>query len=190
MGIQVVYVPIGVGTYHMETAADLFARSAAALKKISDDVVVPEKVLLTVDEAAAYLTGKNPDLVILQNITFANAAYASEVLRRFDCPITLWTLREPVIDGGRLRSNSLTGAYSAANTIAANARYATSAPRVLARKKPVLDTGWASAISSVPDSTSRRNARIVTNTANTPPQVKNADRPASRAMRVASPNWW
>ena len=119
MGIQVVYVPIGVGTYHMETAADLFARSAAALKKISDDVVVPEKVLLTVDEAASYLTGKNPDLVILQNITFANAAYASEVLRRFDCPITLWTLREPVIDGGRLRSNSLTGAYSAANTIAA-----------------------------------------------------------------------
>ena len=119
MGIQVVYVPIGVGTYHMETAADLFNRSAAALKKISDDVVVPEKVLLTVDEVASYLTGKDPDLVILQNITFANAAYASEVLRRFDCPITLWTLREPVIDGGRLRSNSLTGAYSAANTITA-----------------------------------------------------------------------
>lgn len=119
MGIQVVYVPIGVGTYHMETAADLFQRSVAALKNISGDVVVPEKVLLTVDEVAAYLTGKNPDLVILQNVTFANAAYASEVLRRFDCPITLWTLREPVIDGGRLRSNSLTGAYSAANTITA-----------------------------------------------------------------------
>ena len=118
MGIQVVYVPIGVGTYHMETAADLFARSAAALKKISDDVVVPEKVLLTVDEAAAYLTGKNPDLVILQNITFANAAYTQEVLRRFpDVPILLWGLREPVIDGGRLRLNSLTGSYSAANTI-------------------------------------------------------------------------
>ena len=119
MGMQVVYVPIGVGTYHMETAADLFQRSVAALKNISGDVVVPEKVLLTVDEVAAYLTGKNPDLVILQNVTFANAAYASEVLRRFDCPITLWTLREPVIDGGRLRSNSLTGAYSAANTITA-----------------------------------------------------------------------
>ena len=62
MGIQVVYVPIGVGTYHMETAADLFNRSAAALKKISGDVVVPEKVLLTVDEVASYLTGKDPDL--------------------------------------------------------------------------------------------------------------------------------
>jgi L-fucose isomerase-like protein len=29
----------------------------------------------------------------------------------------LWTLREPVIDGGRLRLNSLTGAYSAANML-------------------------------------------------------------------------
>ena len=31
----------------------------------------------------------------------------------------LWTLREPVIDGGRLRLNSLTGAYSAANALRA-----------------------------------------------------------------------
>lgn len=119
MGIQVVYVPIGVGTYHMETAADLFSRSVATLKEISKDVVCPDAVLLTVDAVADYLKDKNPDLVILQNITFANAAYASEVLRRFDCPILLWTLREPVIDGTRLRSNSLTGAYSAANTICA-----------------------------------------------------------------------
>ncbi len=119
MSIQILYVPIGVGTYHMETAADLFNRSVAALKEISQDVVVPEKVLLTVDEVSDFVKDKNPDLVILQNITFANAAYASEVLRRFDCPLVLWTLREPVIDGGRLRSNSLTGAYSAANTITA-----------------------------------------------------------------------
>ena len=117
--LQIVYVPIGVGTYHMETAADLFSRSVKALKEISGDVVVPEKVLLTVDEVADFVKDKTPDLIVLQNITFANAAYASEILRRFDCPLVLWTLREPVIDGGRLRSNSLTGAYSAANTITA-----------------------------------------------------------------------
>lgn len=119
MAIQVVYVPIGVGTYHMETAADLFNRSVATLKELHKEVVCPSEVLLTVDAVAEYLSDKQPDLVILQNITFANAAYASEVLRRFDCPVLLWTLREPVIDGGRLRSNSLTGAYSAANTICA-----------------------------------------------------------------------
>ena len=65
------------------------------------------------------MQGLEPDLIVFQNLTFANAAYMSEVLRRFDCPMLLWTLREPVIDGGRLRLNSLTGAYSAANTLRA-----------------------------------------------------------------------
>lgn len=119
MKYQVVYVPIGVGTYHMETAQNQFERSVALLKSLSQDVICPEKVILTVDELGAYLDTVNPDLVILQNITFANAAYASEVAKRFTCPLLLWTLREPVIDGGRLRSNSLTGAYSAANAITA-----------------------------------------------------------------------
>ncbi len=119
MKFQVVYVPIGVGTYEMVTAHEQFDRSVKLLHSIDESVVVPGDILLTVDAVADYLSDKTPDLVILQNITFANAAYASEVLRRFDCPILLWTLREPVIDGGRLRSNSLTGAYSAANAICA-----------------------------------------------------------------------
>ena len=71
---------------------------------------------------AEYLEGRNPDLIVFQNLTFANAAYMGEVLRRFNCPIVLWTLREPVIDGGRLRLNSLTGAYSAANMLTAFGR--------------------------------------------------------------------
>ncbi len=41
-------------------------------------------------------------------------------MHRFpEVPVLLWTLREPVIDGGRLRLNSLTGAYSAAGAIKA-----------------------------------------------------------------------
>ena len=76
-------------------------------------------MLLTMDKLRAFLDCVQPDLVIFQNLTFANAAYMSEVLRRFSCPMLLWTLREPVIDGGRLRLNSLTGAYSAANALAA-----------------------------------------------------------------------
>lgn len=119
MAFQVLYVPIGVGTYHMETAHDQFERSKALLSSLSDSVIFPDDILLTVDALAGYLTGKKPDLVVLQNITFANAAFASEVLKRFSCPIVLWTLREPVVDGTRLRLNSLTGAYSAANAICA-----------------------------------------------------------------------
>ena len=114
-----VYIPVGVPTYHMETAQDQFERSCAMLRSVDPDIVCPDDKLLGVDQLRAFLDNLSPDLVIFQNLTFANAAMMSEVLRRFDCPVLLWTLREPVIDGGRLRLNSLTGAYSAANTLQA-----------------------------------------------------------------------
>ncbi len=119
MAFQVAYVPIGVGTFHLESAQEQFDRSVEMLKGLSTDCAVPDKMLLTIEDLDAYLETVDPDLIVLQNVTFANAAYASEVLRRTSCPIVLWTLREPVIDGTRLRLNSLTGAYSAGNAIAA-----------------------------------------------------------------------
>ena len=119
MAFQVAYVPIGVGTFHLESAQIQFEKSIEMLKGLSENCVFPEKMLLSIGDLNAYLDTIDPDLIVLQNITFANAAYASEVLKRFDCPITLWTLREPVIDGTRLRLNSLTGAYSAGNAITA-----------------------------------------------------------------------
>ena len=114
-----VYVPVGVPTFHMESAQDAFERSAAALKAMDGDFVCPQEKLLSLDALRAYLDPLAPDLIVFQNLTFANAAYMAEVLRRTSCPVVLWTLREPVIDGGRLRLNSLTGAYSAANTLRA-----------------------------------------------------------------------
>ena len=94
-------------------------RSVKLLRGVDENFAVPDKMLLSLDELRAYMDGLQPDLIVFQNLTFANAAYMAEVLRRFDCPLLLWTLREPVIDGGRLRLNSLTGAYSAANTLRA-----------------------------------------------------------------------
>ena len=115
-----VYVPVGVPTFHLESAQDQFDRSAAMLRGLDPGFACPEKMLLTLEDLRTYLDGLQPDLLVFQNLTFANAAYMSEVLRRFpDCPVLLWTLREPVIDGGRLRLNSLTGAYSAANALRA-----------------------------------------------------------------------
>ena len=117
MGFQIAYVPVGVGTFHLESAQAQFDASVRLLNELSDDVVCPDGMLLTIEALTGFLKDLHPDLIIFQNITFANAAYASEVLKRFSAPIVLWTLREPVIDGGRLRLNSLTGAYSAANAI-------------------------------------------------------------------------
>ena len=116
---QIAYVPIGVPTFHLESAQNEFDKSVALIKSLTDACVFPKEMLLSIDLLDAFLEECQPDLVILQNITFANAAYASEVLKKLDCPILLWTLREPAIDGGRLRLNSLTGAYSAANAIKA-----------------------------------------------------------------------
>ena len=115
---QIAYIPVGVPTFHLESAEKEFKDSIALLSSLCENVKVPSEMLLSLDKLSAFLDEIDPDLIVLQNITFANAAYASEVMHRFSSvPILLWTLREPAIDGGRLRLNSLTGAYSAAGVI-------------------------------------------------------------------------
>ena len=117
-----VYIPVGVPTFHLESAGDLFERSVKILRSIDPDFTVPDDMLLSVDAMSEYISDLCPDLIVFQNLTFANAAYMTEVVSRFDCPVLLWTLREPVIDGTRLRLNSLTGAYSAANAMRLSGR--------------------------------------------------------------------
>lgn len=117
MAFKSVYIPIGVGTFHLESAQRLFEESCKLLRSVDADIVTPDEMLLTVDKLKDFISGLDADLVVVQNLTFANAAYISEVLHHFDCPVLLWTLREPVIDGTRLRLNSLTGAFSAATTM-------------------------------------------------------------------------
>ena len=112
---NVIFVPIGVPTFHMESARAEFDKSVTMIKSLTDAGIYPESPLLSTEDLKNFINDKNPDLVILQNTTFANSAYAGEVVKAFNCPIILWTLREPIIDGGRLRLNSLTGAYSAGN---------------------------------------------------------------------------
>lgn len=118
MKLQTAYFPIGVPTFHLESAGEEFKKSVSLLKSIDSEVKVPSEMLLSIDKLKEFASSVKPDLAIVQNITFANAAYITELLKMFDCPVLLWTLREPVIDGGRLRLNSLTGAFSAGNALA------------------------------------------------------------------------
>lgn len=114
---DIIYLPVGVPTFHLESAQAEFEKSVKLLKETEKDILVPDEMLLSIDKLEAFIRDKNPALVIVQNITFANGEYIAQVLRQFDCHVLLWTLREPVIDGGRLRLNSLTGAFSAANML-------------------------------------------------------------------------
>ena len=120
--IKIIYIPIGVPTFHLESARRAFDHTVKLLKTIDPDILCPEDMLLSLDSLTAFLQGKDPDLAIVQNVTFANAAYISQVLRESSCPVLLWTLREPDSGGGRLCLNSLTGAFSAGNTMAAMGR--------------------------------------------------------------------
>ena len=111
-----VYLPVGVPTFHLETAQAQFEASVQLLGSIDPNIIVPGEPLLSIEAVRAFLEGKQPDLIIYQNVTFAHAAYATEVMRQTDAPLLLWTLAEPEGDGGRLKLNSLTGAFSAGHT--------------------------------------------------------------------------
>ena len=116
--MKILYIPIGVGTYHMETASAAVEASCALLKSIDPGVFCPKQILLSSDVVAVFIGDQDPDLVILQNVTFANAAYTEEVLSRVSCPIVIWTLREPEGPAGsRLKLNALTGAFASAYTV-------------------------------------------------------------------------
>ncbi len=110
--LKILYLPIGVPTFHMPSAQAMFEASKTLLKSIDHELIMPETMLLSINDLSQFMLNKHADLVIVQHVTFANSAYMTEILRRTDAPIVLWTLREPAIDGGRLRLNSLTGAFS------------------------------------------------------------------------------
>ena len=72
MSFQAAYIPIGVGTFHLESAQNEFEKSIQLLKSLTEDGVYPDKMLLTLDDLNEFLDGIHPDLIVLQNITFAN----------------------------------------------------------------------------------------------------------------------
>ncbi len=122
MSFKSVYLPIGVPTFDLAAAKKVFDASAALLKSLDEKVAVPGEMLLGLDKLDGFIKDADADLAIIQNVTFANGAYASALLRKLDCPVLLWTPEEPEPDTGRLKLNTLTGALSAGNTLTAFGR--------------------------------------------------------------------
>ena len=121
---SIVYVPVGVGTFHMETAGQAFRDTCALLRSLAEEaglqegtLKIPEAILFSSAEVDAWMSDKDSSLVILQNVTFANAGYTEKLLAHTKAPVLIWTLRDPAADGGRLKLNALTGAFAAANRL-------------------------------------------------------------------------
>ena len=75
---QTVYLPIGVPTFHLESARKEFRDCAALLGRIcggtDSSCCVPEDILLSLESLHAFMDELTPDLIILQNVTFAKAS--------------------------------------------------------------------------------------------------------------------
>ncbi|GHV00060.1 fucose isomerase [Bacteroidia bacterium] len=119
MKLKVLFLPNARLTFSQPDAEAKMTGSRELLARVFGEVIAPEG-LLTSPEMVGEEADRQvapPDLVVYQTTTFIGADFMAEITRRFDCPIVVWSVREPSIDGGRLKLNSLTGAFSAANIL-------------------------------------------------------------------------
>ncbi|MDR1667542.1 MAG: hypothetical protein LBS03_07625 [Bacteroidales bacterium] len=115
---KIVFLPLARTTFSMSDAEDNFKKSCILLENLVGKVCRPAELLTSPEMLSAFAdTVKAPDLVIYQCTTFIGGDFVSEITRRFCCPVVVWSLREPSIDGKRLKLNSLTGAFSAGNSL-------------------------------------------------------------------------
>ena len=118
MNSKIVFLPLARLTFSMPDATENFNKSCQLLDGLVENLQRPQEMLTSPEMLGEYLsTVSSPDLVIYQCTTFIGGDFVTEITRRFNCPVIVWSLREPTIDGGRLKLNSLTGAFSAGNSL-------------------------------------------------------------------------
>lgn len=89
-GFDVLFIPVGISNFHLPSAKDQFVRSCAQVRALCPGAQCPPEPLLDMESLEGWLEGKQPDLVIFLNLTFANGAYAAQAARRFACPLVVF----------------------------------------------------------------------------------------------------
>ncbi|MCP4756707.1 MAG: fucose isomerase, partial [Proteobacteria bacterium] len=101
-----------------------FAESKAeqawqSLQSIEADIVGTKKLLYdgqALENAVAAFENPKPDLLLIVQATFTDAAATVEFVRRLGIPVVIWSFPEPR-EGGRLRLNSFCGLNLAAHAL-------------------------------------------------------------------------
>jgi L-fucose isomerase-like protein len=118
MDIKVAFFPLARTTFFMPSAEENFAKSCDILEGLFSNLSKPKELITSPGMLGEFAdTISKPDLIIYQCSTFIGGDFVTELTNRFNCPIIVWAVREPSIDGGRLKLNSLTGAFSAGNSL-------------------------------------------------------------------------
>jgi L-fucose isomerase-like protein len=118
MNIKVAFIPLARTTFFMPSAEENFTKSCDMLGGIFSNLIKSKELITSPEMLGEFAdTILQPDLIIYQCSTFIGGDFVTELTNRFNCPIIVWAVREPSIDGGRLKLNSLTGAFSAGNSL-------------------------------------------------------------------------
>ncbi|GIP31557.1 hypothetical protein [Paenibacillus sp. J2TS4] len=124
--MNLAFLPLARPTFDIETANTYFAQSCELLKQQVDGCRLPEGLLMSPEEAGAFLrqaaAETELDAVLVQATTFIDARFILEIMDATEAPILLWGVREPRVNGTRLSLNSMTGINNLANSLVAKGR--------------------------------------------------------------------
>ena len=109
--LNIAFLPIARTTFDLDYARE---KTTAAFKQLSKEAfeILGSEYLITdaagVQEAILGLDGKDIDLLLVFQATFADSSMVMELAQAIDAPLFLWAVPEPHT-GGRLRLNSMCG---------------------------------------------------------------------------------
>ncbi len=121
---RIAFFPIVRVQFDVPLAEQMIQAARENLQKAGFELVGPQKPvsdLASVQAALAELTGKDVDLALVFQATFADSSMVSAIADALDAPIFLWAVPE-AWTGGRLRLNSLCGTNLAGHALTLRGR--------------------------------------------------------------------
>ena len=116
---SIAVLPLGRPTFDVEFAEQQLASMLAALRATGRKLIGPECLLMDGDAAEAAIetvAAAEPDLVLVLQVTFTDAAVTARIAERFDTRLAIWAVPEPRL-GGRLRLNAFCGLNLASHAL-------------------------------------------------------------------------
>ncbi len=110
---------VGRNTFDVPYAENMLESAWQTLLDLNVQLCGEQTLLFDADEVVPALDSlkqQSPDIILLLQVTFTDAAMTLEIARQMDTPLLLWSFPEPR-SGGRLRLNSFCGINLAAHAL-------------------------------------------------------------------------
>ena len=118
--MRVGILPLGRPTFDVPFAEETLAAMLALLDATGHEIVGPRALLMGPEEGAlAEVAGA--DMLLILQVTFTDAAFATRAAMAHDGPLAIWAAREPRV-GGRLRLNAFCGLNLLSHALGLNDR--------------------------------------------------------------------